>query len=90
MPKGVLALVHIFVDSNHLESVAKEVANISESLDVYEVTGEYDVVALMSSRDVSSFRDLIKNKLLKIEGVRSTVTSLVLYTHKKDGKPVAE
>lgn len=90
MPKGVMALVHIFVDSNHLESVSKAVANISESLDVYEVTGEYDVVALIRTDDITGFREIIKNKVLKIMGVRSTVTSLVLYTHKKDGKPVAE
>jgi DNA-binding Lrp family transcriptional regulator len=45
---------------------------------LYEVTGEFDIVSLVSATDMEGFRDLLKNKILKIRGVKSTVTSIVL------------
>ncbi len=90
MPKGVLAIIHVFVDSSKLESVANEINKLEEALDVYEVTGEFDIIAIVRADDVVSFRRLLKDKIMKIEGIKSTVTSMVLYTHKREGRPVQE
>lgn len=90
MPKGVLAIIHVFVDSSKLETVANEIDKLEEALDVYEVTGEFDIIAIVRTNDIVSFRKLLKDKIMKIEGVKSTVTSVVLYTHKRDGRPVGE
>lgn len=90
MPRGVLAIIHVFVDSSKLESVANEINKIEEALDVYEVTGEFDIIAIVSTNDIVSFRKLLKDRIMKIDGVKSTVTSMVLYTHKRDGRPVEE
>ncbi len=90
MPKGVLAIIHVFVDSSKLENVANEINKLEEALDVYEVTGEYDIIAIVRADDVVSFRRLLKDKIMKIEGIKSTVTSMVLYTHKREGRPVQE
>jgi DNA-binding Lrp family transcriptional regulator len=49
--------------------------------ELYEVTGEFDIVALVSVADIEEFRDVLKNKILKIKGVRSTVTSIVMKAH---------
>jgi DNA-binding Lrp family transcriptional regulator len=54
--------------------------------ELYEVTGEFDIVALVSAADIEEFRDVLKNKLLKIKGVRSTVTSIVTNAHKRPRK----
>lgn len=56
-----------------------KVDNVEE---LHEVTGEFDIVALVSANDIEEFRDIIKNKILKIHGVKGTVTSLVLQAHK--------
>jgi DNA-binding Lrp family transcriptional regulator len=45
--------------------------------ELYEVTGEYDIVALVSAANIEEFRDFLKYKILKTKGVRSTVTSVV-------------
>ncbi|MEM1583369.1 MAG: Lrp/AsnC ligand binding domain-containing protein [Nitrososphaerota archaeon] len=90
MPKGVLAFIHVFVDSSKLESVANEINKLEEALDVYEVTGEFDIIAIVNTNDIISFRKLLKDKILKIDGVKSTVTSMVLYTYKRNGRPVEE
>lgn len=49
---------------------------------VYEVAGEYDIVTIVSAGDIEEFRDVLKNKIMKIKGVKSTVSSIVLKAHK--------
>lgn len=90
MPKGIVSIINIFVESKELDNVVKAVTKLPEVTDVFEVTGEYDVVALVNTKDILEFRSLIKNKILKIAGIRSTVTSVVLYAHKLNGKLIGE
>jgi DNA-binding Lrp family transcriptional regulator len=90
LPKGIVSIINIFVESKELDNVVKAVIKLPEVTDVFEVTGEYDVIALVNTKDILEFRSLIKNKILKIPGIRSTVTSVVLYAHKLNGKLVAE
>jgi DNA-binding Lrp family transcriptional regulator len=87
---GVKAIIHIFAESNMIEKVAKQVTKLEEVIDVYEVTGEFDLILYVVSRDISSFREFLKNKILTVQGVKSAVTSIVLYTHKKDGEETRE
>ena len=74
----LLAFVDIFVDSPTLDDVVKALSELSNVEELYEVTGEFDIVTLVSAADIEEFRDFLKNKLLKIRGIKSTVTSIVL------------
>jgi DNA-binding Lrp family transcriptional regulator len=53
---GVKAIIHIFAESNMIDKVAKQVTKLEEVIDVYEVTGEFDLILYVVSRDISSFR----------------------------------
>ena len=75
--------------SGQLEKVTKKLLALPEVKDLYEVTGEYDIVCTVETRDIAAFRAFIKEKILAIEGIRSTGSAVILYTHKKDGKPVS-
>jgi DNA-binding Lrp family transcriptional regulator len=57
----------------------KKLDNLEE---LYEVTGEFDIVTLLSANDIEEFRDVLKNRIMKIKGVKSTVSSVVLMAHK--------
>ena len=72
----------IFVDSPTMDEVVQALNNLPNVEELYEVTGEFDIVTLVSASDIEEFRDLLKNKILKIHGVKSTVTAIVLHTHK--------
>jgi DNA-binding Lrp family transcriptional regulator len=74
----LLAFVDICVDSPTLDDVVKALSKLSNVEELYEVTGEFDIVSLVSAADIEEFRDFLKNKILKIPGVKSTVTSIVL------------
>jgi len=77
LPK-LLAFVDIFVESPMLDDVVKALNQLPNVEELYEVTGEFDIVTLVSAAGIEEFRDLLKNKILKIKGIKSTVTSIVL------------
>lgn len=78
----MLAFVDIFVDSPAMDEVVQALESIPNIEELYEVTGEFDIVTLVSAADIEEFRDILKNKILKIHGIKSTVSAMVLYTHK--------
>ena len=65
-----------------MDDVVKALSEFPNVEELYEVTGEFDIVSLVSAADIEEFRDFLKNKLLKVKGVKSTVTSIVLNTAK--------
>jgi len=78
----MLAFVDIFVDSPTMDDVVQALSRIPNIEELYEVTGEFDIVTLVSAADIEEFRDTLKNRILKIRGVKSTVSAIVLHTHK--------
>jgi DNA-binding Lrp family transcriptional regulator len=90
MPRDVRVFLNLFVESKEIDHVTESLVKLPEVVDVYEVTGEYDIVVTLKVGDILGFRELLKNKVLKIPGVKSTVSSVVLYTHKHEGKLVSE
>jgi len=90
LPDEVIVILNLFVESKELENVTESLVKLSEVTDVYEVTGEYDIVCLLSTESILAFREVLKNKILKISGVKSTVSAIVLYTHKRDRNAVSK
>lgn len=78
----LLAFVDIFVESPYMDDVVQALTQLNGVEELYEVTGEFDIVTLVVAGDIEQFRDILKNKIMKIRGVKSTVSSIVLKTHK--------
>jgi DNA-binding Lrp family transcriptional regulator len=76
------AFVNIFVQASLMDEVIGALSKIGAVEELYEVTGEFDIVTLVSASDIESFRDIMNNRIMKINGVKSTVSSIVLSTHK--------
>lgn len=87
---GVRAFVHLFIEPSQLEEVGEKLVKFDEVTDVFEVTGEYDLIILVSTDDIASFRRFVVEKLLKIPEIKSAVTSIVLHTYKKEGEVIYE
>lgn len=84
----IRVILQIIVESRDLDDVSKALAKLPEIVDVYEVTGESDIFAIIEARDVMDFRNMLKNHILKIDGIKTTVSSVIMYVHKKEGKLV--
>ena len=78
----LLAFVDIFVDAQEMDNVLSSLSKLEHLEELYEVTGEFDIVTLVSAADIEEFRDILKNKIMKIKGIKSTVSSIVLKAHK--------
>ena len=76
--KQVTAIVDIFVDTTKVEEVIGELCLLDSVEEAYEVTGEFDIATVVSSKSIEEFRDTLKNKIMKIPGVKSVVSSIVL------------
>jgi DNA-binding Lrp family transcriptional regulator len=74
--------VDIFVESASMDDVVQSLKKLDNLEELYEVTGEFDIVTLLSAADIEEFREVLKNKIMKIKGVKSTVSSVVLMSHK--------
>ena len=75
---AVVAFVSMFVEPLHLDAVLSALSRIDSVKESYEVTGEFDIVSIISVSDIEKFRDILKNGIMKIAGVKSTVTSMIL------------
>ena len=78
----LLAFVNIFVESPEMDGVLEALGKLENLEELYEVTGEFDIVTLVSAADIEEFRDILKNRIMKIKGIKSTVSSIVLKAHK--------
>jgi len=76
------AFVDIFVEAQMMDEVVEALSKMDNVEELHEVTVEFDIVALVSAADIEQFRDILKNKIMKINGVKGTVTSMVLQAHK--------
>jgi DNA-binding Lrp family transcriptional regulator len=86
----VRAILHVFVEPRKLEDVGEVLARMPEVIDVYEVTGEYDIIATAKANGLHKLRSLISERLMKMHGVKAVITSVVLHTYKLNGKEVFE
>ena len=78
----VLASVNIFVDSTELDQVIAALSKLPNIEEIYEVAGEYDIVSLVSTSCMEELRDVLQKGIMKIKGVKSTITTIVMQSHK--------
>ena len=74
-----LASVNIFVESKQKDNVLAALSKLKDIEEVYEVTGEYDIVTLVSTSTLEEFRDILQKQIMKIKGVKSTITTIILH-----------
>jgi DNA-binding Lrp family transcriptional regulator len=90
MAGEIVVILDVNVKSQELEKVAQALQKVPQVTDLYEVTGEYDLVALVETDSIVSFRNLLKDKILSIKGISGTNTLVIIHTHKRNGKTIAE
>ncbi len=66
------------MDSQSKTEVVKALTRLPNIEELYEVTGNSDIVSLVSATDIDEIREFLKNDIRKIPGVRKALTSIVL------------
>jgi len=83
---SVMAISSVSLE-RHAETVVAEfealVARRPEILDCYAVTGEADFILRIVAADLSAFADFVSHTLLRLPGMRSLRSSIVLHRIKQ-------
>jgi len=58
--------------------IAKDLKGIPEAKQVYGVYGVYDYVVRLEADTMEKLKDVITNKIRRMNGVRSTLTMMVI------------
>lgn len=78
-------IIYIQAEAGYLDTVELELAKLSNIIIVYEVTGDFDLIAIAKLKDRESLNILIKD-LLITPHVKRTLTNISLKVVKEDFK----
>ena len=77
----ITAIVMISCEVNRIPEVAEEIANIPGVSEVYSVTGDADLIAMVRVRSHDDFADVIADRLNKVQGIVGTSTHIAFRTY---------
>jgi DNA-binding Lrp family transcriptional regulator len=77
------AIVLIDTDAARIPEVAAAIADVPGVSEVYSVTGEVDLIALVRVREHEALADVIADQVSKIEGVLRTQTYIAFRAYSK-------
>jgi DNA-binding Lrp family transcriptional regulator len=79
----VTAIVMIKADIHRIPEVAEAIAQLPEISEVYSVTGDFDLVAMVRVRAHEELADVIPGKVNKVPGVTATQTHIAFRTYSR-------
>ena len=80
---NLTVIIMIQAEGNYLTEVENEIAKSANAVSVYDITGDYDAVAIAKFKDRVSLNAFIKN-LLATPHIKRTVTHIALNVIKED------
>jgi DNA-binding Lrp family transcriptional regulator len=79
----ISAIVLINAEVSRIPEVAEAIAEIDGVSEVYSVTGDVDLIAVVRVRRHEEFADVIADRLNKVEGVQGTQTHIAFRTYSR-------
>ena len=72
----ITAIVFIQADVSRIPEVAQEIADLAGVSEVYSVTGEIELIAMVRVADHEQIAEVVADRLNKVSGVLSTETHI--------------
>jgi DNA-binding Lrp family transcriptional regulator len=79
----ITAIVLVDVDAGRIPEVAEQLAELEGVSEVYSVTGDVDLVAMVRVREHEQLADVIADRLDKVPGVRGTRTYIAFRAYSR-------
>jgi DNA-binding Lrp family transcriptional regulator len=79
----VTAIVFINADVARIPEVAEEIAALDGVSEVYSVTGQIDLIAIVRVRAHEQVAEVVADRLNKVIGVQSTETHIAFRSYSK-------
>ena len=79
----VTAIVHIKADVDRIPEVAEAIAGIEGVSEVYSITGEFDLLAMVRVVRYDEVAEVVPGRVNKVPGVRHTETQMAFRTYSR-------
>ena len=79
----ITAIVLVKAEIHRIPEVAEVIAQIPEVSEVYSITGDHDLVAIVRVREHDELADVIPGGLNKVDGVTATQTHIAFRTYSR-------
>jgi DNA-binding Lrp family transcriptional regulator len=79
----ITAIVMINCDVGKVHSVAEALVDLDGIAEVYSMSGEYDVMAIIRVREYDSLATLVTEGIAGIEGIKKTNTHMAFRCYSK-------
>jgi DNA-binding Lrp family transcriptional regulator len=79
----ITAIVFVKADVAQIPQVAEAIADLEGVSEVYSVTGQIDLIALVRVRRHDDVADVVADRLNKVPGVTSTETHIAFRTYSR-------
>ena len=79
----ITAIVFVKADVARIPEVAEAIAAIEGISEVYSVTGQIDLIALVRVRDHDDVASVVADKLNKVAGVQATETHIAFRAYSR-------
>jgi DNA-binding Lrp family transcriptional regulator len=79
----ITAIVFIKTAVDQVNEVAQAIADLPAVTEVYSITGEFDLIALVRVRQHDELADVIPGGLNKVSGVLATQTHMAFRTYSR-------
>ena len=79
----ITAIVLIHVEADRIPEVAEAIAALEGVSEVYSVTGDADLIAMVRVRHHEDLADVIADRLSKVGGIRRTETHIAFRTYSR-------
>ncbi len=79
----ITAIVFVKAEVDRIPEVAEEIASIEGVTEVYSVTGQIDLIALVRVRDHDDVAGVVADQLNKVAGVRETETHIAFRAYSR-------
>lgn len=73
-----LCYVLLNIEPGSEEKVLNEVRKVQNVKDCHRVYGVYDMIAKVEAESMDSLKEIVTWKIRRLEGVRSTLTTIVI------------
>lgn len=79
----VTAIILINVERHRVNDIAEHLADMRAISEVYSVSGNYDLIAIVRVENNDDLAELVTNHLLKIDGIEHTETLLAFKAYSR-------
>ncbi|GAA4185567.1 Lrp/AsnC ligand binding domain-containing protein [Streptosporangium oxazolinicum] len=79
----VTAIVHINAEVDRIPEVAQAVAAIDGVSEVYSITGEYDLMAMVRVTSYEEIAEVVPGRINKVDGVLHTETHVAFRAYSR-------